>query len=334
MEREFTQNGESPLLLCDICDDDGLVREKYLPPSFTALRRSEQPVITLVTGSGGTKALEALGFWAALHAAGLFPDNNYFLPESSLQVAFVGTSAGAFLAAALAKGFTPEQLIYEVTRKEYNIFDILSINPTFSNGTGPGIGNLSGLRDIVVDLLGGDLTYDDLVHPCATVLSLHNGHSELAVAMGRSNVATSVQASCSFRGISPVEIEGEGFRDGAFADGGRTPIGVARSLIGQNQVILALHLNEQPLRGDALEAIVLSPHLGRRNRLLGFIDACKFIPKEYIKKGFGFLTLDMLRQIAFSFRRDELEVVDTYKAWINVLEYGNGVFKKLLEKID
>lgn len=175
----------------------------------------------LALGGGGVRGFAHLGAFKALCEKGIRPD------------IFSGTSAGSIVAALLAAGKSPDEVM--AIMQDIKLTDAVQIKLPVD-----GFASLDSLGEKLDDLLQGknfaDLDYRLIV--CAANLS--TGKVEY---ISEGNVAKAVQASSSIPVLfSPVEINGQSYVDGGLLD--NVPV---LPLIDQCERIIAIDIS--PVQG-------------------------------------------------------------------------------------
>lgn len=179
--------------------------------------------ISLALGGGGVRGIAHIGVIRTL-------ENHGFKIR-----AIAGTSAGGLVGAVYAAGFSTETIEAKVNE--------MNQNRSFSRKSNdqPSLLGLSGITDILSDMLG-DTTFKELKIPfAATAVSLHTG-KEIILRKGK--VIDAVLATIAVPGVFPSqEIGGRVLIDGGVMD--PVPVRVARWLQPDLPVV-AVMLHKTP----------------------------------------------------------------------------------------
>jgi NTE family protein len=179
--------------------------------------------ISLALGGGGVRGIAHIGVLRAL-------ENHGFKIR-----AIAGTSAGGLVGAVYAAGFSTEKIEAKVNEMNQNWSFGRKSNDR------PSLLGLSGIIDILSDMLG-DTTFKELKIPfAATAVSLHSG-KEIILRKGK--VIDAVLATIAVPGVFPSqEIGGRVLIDGGVMD--PVPVRVARWLQPDLPVV-AVMLHKTP----------------------------------------------------------------------------------------
>jgi NTE family protein len=186
--------------------------------------------ISLALGGGGSRGYAHIGVLRRLEQ------------EGYKVRAVAGTSAGSLVGTLYAAGFTPDEMEAR--------FENLDQTKLFGriSGEGPSILGMGGATRMLEEFFG-DLTFEELEHPCAVVAVDIKSAQEVVLKTGC--VMDAVLASCAVPAIFPPQQIGEyQLVDGATLD--PVPVSVARSLAPTIPTV----------------AVVLTPLLGREKNLL------------------------------------------------------------------
>jgi NTE family protein len=186
--------------------------------------------ISLALGGGGSRGYAHIGVLRRLEQ------------EGYKVRAVAGTSAGSLVGTLYAAGFTPDEMEAR--------FENLDQTKLFGriSGEGPSILGMGGATRMLEEFFG-DLTFEELKHPCAVVAVDIKSAQEVVLKTGC--VMDAVLASCAVPAIFPPQQIGEyQLVDGATLD--PVPVSVARSLAPTIPTV----------------AVVLTPLLGREKNLL------------------------------------------------------------------
>jgi len=172
-------------------------------------------------GGGGARGFAHLGAVKALGEKGIQPD------------IFSGTSAGSIVAALLAAGKSPDEVM--AIMQDIKLTDAVKIKLPVD-----GFASLDNLAEKLDDILQGS-DFSDLAYPLIVcVANLSTGKVEY---VSKGNVAKAVQASSSIPILfSPVEINGQLYVDGGLLD--NVPV---KPLINQCERIIAIDIS--PVQG-------------------------------------------------------------------------------------
>ena len=199
--------------------------------------------IALVLGGGGMRGLAHVGVLRALLRRGLAPAE------------YIGTSAGAYVAALAAGGLSPTEirdLALSVRRRDLLDYDWLGL--LWKRGRARSLYRGKALHDFVRRTLPCD-RFDDLPHPLyMTAVDLCSAREVVWGMPGYRDIPVHdcVVASCSLPGIYPPKRIGPyQFVDGGIVD--TLPIKVA--VYSRADLIIAVHLDSgepaRPPRGMA-----------------------------------------------------------------------------------
>lgn len=162
------------------------------------------PRVVVVMGGGGAKAAAHLGAAIALRDAGIVP------------IHWVGTSMGSVVAAALAGGADPGELLTRFgTLKRH---DVLQREPfaILRSFWAPAVFRSDGLRSVIESLVAAR-GFGDLIAPCTiTAVERDTGQSVRFGALGEDAPLIDVlMASCALPPyFRPVTVNGRAFYDG------------------------------------------------------------------------------------------------------------------------
>lgn len=179
------------------------------PPRAAAIEpvRSQQPVVALVLGAGGSRGFAHIGVIKALEDAGIKPD------------LVVGSSSGSVVAALYAGGISGNVLegmalqVSDGDLIDYTLF-------------GPGRVQGDALQNYVNKALD-NRSIEALVRPFA-VIATERATNRMTV-FNRGNTGLAVRASSSIPDVFwPVLIEGREYVDGGLTS--RVPVAVARNM--------------------------------------------------------------------------------------------------------
>ena len=179
------------------------------PPRAAEITRlhSQQPLIALVLGAGGSRGFAHVGVIKALEAAGIRPE------------VVVGSSSGSVVAALYAGGFDAQAL----ETMALNVEDRELIDFTLF---GPGRVQGEALQDYVNKVLG-NRSIETLARAFAVVATERATNS--MTVFNRGNTGLAVRASSSIPNMFwPVLIEGREYVDGGLTS--RVPVPVARTM--------------------------------------------------------------------------------------------------------
>jgi len=144
-----------------------------------------KPKVGLALGGGGSKGFAHIGVIKALTEMNFVPD------------LIAGTSAGAIAGALWASGKTYEEMIELMAKVSMKAVKTSKI-PFVPNKT-------SAVEELVADLLGGDINFEDLKIPLIVVAVDVKTGAEVHIKSG--SVAKAVSASCAYPGaFTTVEI--------------------------------------------------------------------------------------------------------------------------------
>ncbi|MBN1119487.1 MAG: patatin-like phospholipase family protein [Anaerolineae bacterium] len=180
---------------------------------FNFLKASlDQPTIGLALGGGGARGLAHVGVLKALEREGIPFD---FIAGTSM-----GGIIGAMYAAGMSVVELEEEALY-ITRPR-NMLRFLDLTLART-----GLISAKGLRDYLVEKLGGDLSFDQMTVPLAVVaVDLISGEE---VHLHEGSVVDAVRATSAFPGvIDPVKIDSYRFTDGGVLN--NVPADVAREM--------------------------------------------------------------------------------------------------------
>lgn len=179
--------------------------------------------IVLALGGGGIKGIAHLGVIRCLEQEGFHIR------------AVAGTSAGGLVGAVYAAGYSPEkieEILHSVKRSRL-----------FSRGSGegPGLMGLSGIANLLIDLLG-DRRFEDLNIPFACTAVDIEDAQEVVLSQGR--VVDSLLATIAVPGVFPPKVIGNTtLIDGGILD--PVPVALARWL-APNLPVIAVALSPVP----------------------------------------------------------------------------------------
>ncbi len=181
--------------------------------------------ILLALGGGGSKGNAHIGVIRVLTRAGFHVR------------AVAGTSAGGMAAAALAAGYTADELENFMSKiDQRSLFG-------FHMGDQPALLGISGIQKLMRDFLG-DKTFDDLIMPCAlTAVDLDLGR-EMILNQGR--VLDAILATVAIPGVFPPKKWAEHL----LVDGGvlnPVPVSVVREIAPESNLpVVAVSLTSHP----------------------------------------------------------------------------------------
>lgn len=188
-----------------------------------SLEKRKNVKIGLVLGGGGARGYAHLGALKAFE-------------EYGLKFDFVaGTSAGSFVGAFYANGWTYDEM-YKVA-KQYKKKDIRKNKIPFMTST------TEGIQEIIIENLG-DINIEETKIPfCAVAVDILSTQECLIT---KGNLAKAVAGSCAVPGIfQPVEFEGRALADGGLQN--TLPSNVPK-LFGCDYVV-AVDVNSQRTYG-------------------------------------------------------------------------------------
>ncbi len=178
----------------------------------------------LVLGGGVARCLTHIGVLQALELAGIQPD------------LIAGSSGGALIGAAYAKGFTPAQILTFASETRWR--DLVSLQLRRNC-----LLNCSGLDQLLVRIFGRTEFLDLRIPTLVVAADVVSGEEIL---LNHGLVAPAVRASCSIPGLfDPVYIEGRCLVDGGVVNS--LPVDPARRLGAE--VVMAVDLS---FRGEAI----------------------------------------------------------------------------------
>ena len=185
--------------------------------------------ISLALGGGGLRGVAHIGVLRALETHGF----------EIMSIA--GTSAGGFVGAVYAAGFSTEEI--------EEIFDEFNKNRSFMRRSSeqPSLLGLTSIANLLTDLLG-DRTFEDLTIPfTATAVSLHSGRE---IILRKGKVSDAVLATIAVPGVFPSkEIDGKILIDGGVLD--PVPVQVARWMRPDLPVVaVTLHKTPEGWSGE------------------------------------------------------------------------------------
>jgi NTE family protein len=204
--------------------------------------------ISLALGGGGSKGIAHIGVLLCLE-------------KHDIHVrAIAGTSAGGIIAAILAAGYTPRQILER----------FIQIDQTTLYGRRPGdwpaILGVAGINKVLQEMLG-DRLFNDLVIPCA--LTAVDLESEKEVILTKGRVLDAVMGTISLPGVFPPHPwEGRHLLDGGLLD--PVPVVPARRLKPELPVVAVVLSDTEPQPLDYLEPPIFlsaSPILKQLTRL-------------------------------------------------------------------
>ncbi|WP_296665558.1 patatin-like phospholipase family protein [Demequina sp.] len=214
-----------------------------------------EPHLGLALGGGGALGAAHVGVLQVLQERGIAP------------TVVAGTSAGALMGAAYARGGDPYRLEAEVLKAEWGHFGTVSFRP------GLGIFDTAGLRRTLDALSGGDELIEDLpVRFAAVATDLKTRH---VVMLDHGSLDDALCASISVPGLfRPLHLDGHLLVDGgllenlpleaAFKLGARHVIGVRLAPEWDAPGFeSSLEVHELEIRADVT---LISPRLGDRSQ--------------------------------------------------------------------
>lgn len=196
--------------------------------------KTQQPVIGLVFGAGGSRGFAHVGVIKALEAAGIEAD------------IVVGTSSGAVVASLYAGGYRAAAL--EKLALETEDSDLLDFTVF-----GPGVIEGERLQDFINRALE-NRPIEALRKPFAAVAAERT--SNRMIVFNRGNTGLAVRASASVpRMFWPVIIHGVEYIDGGLAS--RVPAPVARAMGAD--VVIAVDISRRATTGAEQADVVIRP---------------------------------------------------------------------------
>lgn len=191
--------------------------------------------VALVLGGGGMRGLAHVGVLRALLRRGLAPDE------------YIGTSAGAYVAALAAGGLSPDEIRdIALSIRKQDLLDYDWLGLLWKRGRARSLYRGKALHDFVRRTLPCD-RFDDLPHPLYMTAVDLGGAGEVVWGMPGFRdipIHDCVVASCSLPGIYPPKRIGPyWFVDGGIVD--TLPIKVA--VYTRADVIVAVHLDSGQL---------------------------------------------------------------------------------------
>lgn len=191
--------------------------------------------VALVLGGGGMRGLAHVGVLRALLRRGLAPDE------------YIGTSAGAYVAALAAGGLSPDEIrdiALSIRKQDLLDYDFLGL--LWKRGRARSLYRGKALHDFIRRTLPCD-RFDDLPHPLYMTSVDLGGAGEVVWGMPGFRdipIHDCVVASCSLPGIYPPKRIGPyWFVDGGIVD--TLPVKVA--VYTRAQIIVAVHLDSGQL---------------------------------------------------------------------------------------
>lgn len=207
-----------------------------------------RPRVAVVVGSGGLKCAAAIGLWRVLSREGITPD------------LLVGCSGGSVYTAAIAQGFSPEEMAEasdalwnaSVFRRKSKRALLQMLLPGLF-GFGPRFGlvddaalNLSLFRQY------GDATFADLAIPLHVVATDRATSEKVVLSAGRVWEAVRASVAMPFL-IPPWPVDGHQLMDGGASD----PLPVDVAIREGAEIIIALGF-ESPLLPAVGSAVALA----------------------------------------------------------------------------
>ena len=197
---------------------------------------SKKLKIGVAFGGGGARGFSHIGVIKALEEAGIKP------------AMISGTSAGSLVGAVWASGKTGDEI--EKISETLDAKDIKTSKMFFIPS------KATGLENVVINAMGGDLNFDELQVPfyCVTT-NLVTGKE---VVWNSGKVAKCVSASCAFPGFfAPVHIDGQNYIDGGLLN--NNPCNVLRK---KCDIVIGVDINstrgEGTLSTKTLDVVLAS----------------------------------------------------------------------------
>ena len=239
----------------------------------------------LALGSGGSRGVAHIGFLRALEEAGVKPD---FI---------TGTSMGAVVGAAYARGLTTEEMKNAVY--SLRLLDLL----TFTGKRG-GVSGTRKMRELLIKYIG-DVTFEQLSIPfrCYAVDMI----SQQLIEFSSGSVVDAVVASASIPVVfHPLEKDGMRLIDGGVLE--RVPVSQVKEM-GADVVVGVDVLGRRDASEDApnvlkmlIETIdVMDNHRTARRR-----EDCKDIIDFWLEPGLGNMSQYDLKPIRFAYEKGYL----------------------------
>jgi NTE family protein len=216
-----------------------------MPFDISKLWRSKQRCKTGLALSGGAaRGLTHLGVIKALYEADIRPDY------------IAGTSAGAIVAAFIADGYEPDELLDIFMEKK--ILMLMRIN--FGKA---GLLKMTGVRDVMEKYLRAKNIEDLKIPIYITCTNLNSGMAEY---FNKGEIIEKLLASSSMPGIfAPIQINGSLFVDGGIVD--NLPV---KPLLKKCNKIIGVDVNYTgPVDkiGSAVEVLERAFHLSIRSKI-------------------------------------------------------------------
>lgn len=204
--------------------------------------------ISLALGGGGSRGISHIGVLLCLE-------------KHNIHVkAVAGTSAGGIVAAILAAGYTPDEILAEFLRVDQTA--LYGRRP----GDWPAILGVAGINNVLQRMLG-DRMFTDLVMPCA--LTAVDIETEQEVILTKGRVVDAVLSTIALPGVFPPHPwEGRHLLDGGLLD--PVPVVPARQMRPDLPVVAVALVELQPQQLDYLDPPIFfhaSPILKQLTRL-------------------------------------------------------------------
>lgn len=182
--------------------------------------------IGIALGGGGARGFSHIGVIKALEEAGIKP------------TMISGTSAGSLVGAVWASGKTGDEI--EKISETLDAKDIKTSKMFFIPS------KATGIENVVINAMGGDLSFEDLKVPfyCVTT-NIMTGQE---VVWNSGKVAKCVSASCAFPGFfAPVNIDGQNHVDGGLLN--NNPCDILRK---KCDIVIGVDINSS--RGEGTQS--------------------------------------------------------------------------------